>query len=204
MKFCFQTAALTSAIILTGVFFMNCSKGAAKGGSSTQYPLVVFETNMGEIVIEVYPEEAPVSVQNFTKYVEDGFYDGTIFHRVIDGFVIQGGGFDMQMNRKETRPPIENEAHNGLKNLRGTLSYARTNVVNSATSQFFINLKDNASLDHRNRSDAGYGYAVFGKVVRGMAAVDAIAKISTGEKMGMSDVPEKDVFITRTYIRDSQ
>ena len=127
-------------------------------------PTVLFKTSLGEFTIELEPEEAPISVENFLRYVDDGFFDGTIFHRIVPGFVIQGGGLTPEFDNKETRAPIKNEAANGLRNLRGTLSMARTNAVDSATSQFFVNLKDNAFLDHKSGS---FGYAVFGRVTQG-------------------------------------
>ena len=128
--------------------------------------MIKFETSLGDFVVQLYTDRAPISAANFLKYAEDGHFDGTVFHRVIPGFVIQGGGMDADLNQKPTRKPIENEAANGLKNLRGTLSMARTNDVNSATSQFFVNLVDNAFLDHQGPRN--FGYAVFGKVVEGM------------------------------------
>ena len=158
-------------------------------------PKIILETNMGEIELELNPDKAPVSVKNFLEYVKSGFYNGTIFHRVIDGFMIQGGGFDKDMNKKDVKPPIENEADNGLKNKRGTISYARTNVINSATSQFFINLVDNNFLDHKNKTQQGYGYAVFGKVTKGMNVVDKIGKTKTGTTKGYNDVPVKPIII---------
>ena len=156
---------------------------------------VLFKTSMGEIEFQLYPDKAPVSVKNFIEYVKSGFYNGTIFHRVIPGFMIQGGGLTAGLQRKQTRAPIVNEAVNGLQNLRGTLSYARLPSIDSATSQFFINLVDNTRLDHRNTTPDGYGYAVFGKVVRGMDVVDAIAAVETGSQRGMDDVPVKPVVI---------
>ena len=148
--------------------------------------MVLFSTNLGDIKIELYPDKAPVTVKNFLSYVDAGFYDGTIFHRVVPGFVIQGGGFTAEMKPKDTEPPIKNEADNGLKNLKGTLSMARTSDVNSATSQFFINLADNAFLDHGTRD---FGYAVFGKVVEGMDVVEKMAESPTGGRAGHQDVP---------------
>ncbi|WP_428348511.1 peptidylprolyl isomerase [Methylonatrum kenyense] len=156
--------------------------------------MVVFETNFGDITLELKPDEAPVTVENFLQYVDDGFYDGTIFHRVVPGFVIQGGGFDQDMKQKETREPIRNEADNGLKNTRGSLSMARTQQVDSATSQFFINLNDNAFLDHGGRD---FGYAVFAHVVNGMDVVDRIAEVSTGNHGMHQDVPQEPVIIER-------
>ena len=139
--------------------------------------MVVFETSLGEFILEFFPEEAPISVENFLGYVDEGFFDGTVFHRVIPGFMIQGGGFDEEMNQKSTHDQIKNEADNGLKNERGSLSMARTAEVDSATSQFFINLKDNEFLDHGSRD---FGYAVFAKISKGMEVVDEIAKVPTG------------------------
>jgi cyclophilin family peptidyl-prolyl cis-trans isomerase len=154
--------------------------------------MVILETSHGEITIELFQEQAPRTAANFLGYVDEGFFDGTVFHRVIPGFVIQGGGFDAVMRQKPTRPPVVNEADNGLKNLRGTLSMARTQEINSATSQFFINLQDNAFLDHGERD---FGYAVFARVCGGMDAVDAIAAVKTGSRGGHQDVPLEPVVI---------
>lgn len=154
--------------------------------------MVRFETSHGSFTIELFPKEAPVTVENFLKYVDDGFFDGTIFHRIVPGFVIQGGGLTADFDNKETRDPIQNEAKNGLKNGRGWLSMARTSDVNSATSQFFVNLSDNAFLDHGPRD---YGYAVFGRVTEGMETVDKIAKVKTGRRKGYQDAPMDDVII---------
>jgi peptidyl-prolyl cis-trans isomerase A (cyclophilin A) len=156
-------------------------------------PMVLVKTSMGSFKIELYPKEAPITVANFLNYVDKKFYDGTTFHRIVPGFVIQGGGFDKNMMKKETLAPIKNEATNGLKNLKGTLSMARTNEVNSATSQFFVNLKDNAALDHA--SDAQYGYAVFGKVVQGLDVIEKIAAVPTTTKGPYQGVPVKPVII---------
>jgi len=155
--------------------------------------MVRFQTSHGDFTIELYPKEAPETVENFLRYVDEEFFDGTIFHRVVPGFVIQGGGLTADMRPKQTHPPVKNEAHNGLKNLRGTLSMARTNDVNSATSQFFVDLKDNDFLDHRGK--AQYGYAVFGRVTAGMDVIDKIAKVSTGRRKGYDDAPLEDVVI---------
>jgi cyclophilin family peptidyl-prolyl cis-trans isomerase len=154
--------------------------------------MVRFETSLGNFTIELYQKEAPVSVENFLRYVDDGHFDGTIFHRVIPGFVIQGGGLTGDMSQKKTRQPIKNEATNGMKNERGSLSMARTNDINSATSQFFVNLKDNEFLDHKSGS---YGYAVFGRVTDGMDVVDKIAAVKTGNRKGHQDVPVEDVVV---------
>ena len=157
--------------------------------------VVVLETNMGKIEVELFDKQAPLGTENFLNYVDSGFYNGIIFHRVIPGFMVQGGGFDRNMNKKETKQPVKNEANNGKKNIRGTLSYARTQDVDSATSQFFINLIDNSFLDYKN--DRQYGYAVFGKVIKGMKVVDTIAKMKTGRVKMYKDVPQKSVIIIK-------
>ncbi|WP_156774707.1 peptidylprolyl isomerase [Alkalilimnicola ehrlichii MLHE-1] len=159
-------------------------------------PMVVFETSHGNLTLELFPDEAPITVENFLQYVDDGFYDGTIFHRVIPGFVVQGGGFDEEFRQKETRAPIKNEADNGLRNERGTLSMARTQQKDSATSQFFINLADNAFLDHGTRD---FGYAVFARVAEGMEVVDKIAQVRTGNRGMHQDVPVEDIVVKRAY-----
>jgi cyclophilin family peptidyl-prolyl cis-trans isomerase len=161
----------------------------------TANPMVVLKTNHGNIKIELYQKEAPISVENFLSYVKDGFYDGTIVHRVIPGFVIQAGGFTEDMDQKKQKAPIKNEAHNGLLNKRGTLSMARTSAINSGTSHFFINLRDNTNLDHKGTAPATYGYAVFGKVVEGMDVVDGIAKVKTRKVSAYEDVPAEPVII---------
>lgn len=154
---------------------------------------VLFETNKGDFTVELYPDEAPVTVENFLAYVDDGFYNETIFHRVISGFMVQCGGFDQDMTEKDSkRAPIKNEADNGLKNNRGTLAMARTADINSATSQFFINVNDNAFLDHGARD---FGYAVFGKVTDGMKVVDSITDVETGSYGYHDDVPSEPVII---------
>ena len=142
-------------------------------------PTVLLKTSKGDITIRLDPDKAPVTVQNFLDYVDAGFYAGTIFHRVIDGFMIQGGGLDAQLRQKTTRPPIKNEAYNGLRNRRGTIAMARTSVIDSATSQFFINVVDNAFLDFRAPNPQGFGYCVFGEVIDGMDVVDAIKSVPT-------------------------
>jgi cyclophilin family peptidyl-prolyl cis-trans isomerase len=157
--------------------------------------VIVLETTKGNIEIELFDKEAPLGVKNFLNYVDSGFYNGLIFHRVISGFMIQGGGFDKNMNKKQTKPSIKNEATNGKKNMRGTLSYARTQDIHSATSQFFINLVDNDFLDYKN--DRQYGYAVFGKVIKGMEVVDAISKVRTGRVSYYNDVPIKPIIIIK-------
>lgn len=154
--------------------------------------MVRFETNKGAFTVELFEKESPETAANFLKYVDEGFFDGTIFHRVIPGFMIQGGGFTADMNQKKTHAPIRNEAANGLKNGRGTLSMARTNDINSATAQFFVNLVDNAFLDHK---PGNFGYAVFGRVTDGMDVIDTIAKERTGRRKGHDDVPNEDIVV---------
>lgn len=154
--------------------------------------MVRFETSHGDFTVELDDESAPVSCKNFLRYVDEGYFDGTIFHRVIPGFMIQGGGFTTDMQSKSGYEPITNEADNGLQNLRGSIAMARTNDLHSATSQFFINLVDNAFLDHRPGS---FGYAVFGRVAGGMDAIDKIAKVKTGRRRGHDDVPAEPVVI---------
>jgi cyclophilin family peptidyl-prolyl cis-trans isomerase len=156
-------------------------------------PVVVLTTSLGEIELELDEAKAPITVKNFLQYVDDGFYDGVIFHRVIRDFMIQGGGFTPAMQQKKTRDSIQNEAANGLKNLRGTIAMARTSAPHSASAQWFINHKDNAFLDYPGQD--GWGYAVFGRVTKGMDVVDKIAAVKTGVRAGMSDVPLETVAI---------
>ncbi len=163
-----------------------------KGSTST---MVILTTSKGEIEIELDTEKAPISSENFLAYVDSGHFDDTIFHRVIPGFMVQGGGFTADMQQKPTKDPIKNEATNGLKNDRGTLAMARTSVVDSATAQFFINVVDNDFLNHSSPDDRGYGYAVFGKVTKGMDVVDAIVGVPTGTKGGHQDVPNEPIVI---------
>jgi len=157
---------------------------------------VLLETNKGNIELELYPDKAPVTVANFLRYVDEGFYKGTIFHRVINSFMIQGGGFDAAMKKKKVHASIQNEADNGLINERGTIAMARTSDPHSATAQFFINHVDNDSLNHTDRSTRGWGYCVFGRVTNGMKTVDAIADVFTTRVNGMQNVPEETVIIT--------
>ena len=154
--------------------------------------MIRFETSHGAFTVELFAKEAPVTVKNFLQYVDDGHFDGTIFHRIVPGFVIQGGGLTADFTNRKTRAPISNEAKNGLKNTRGSLSMARTSDINSATSQFFVNLKDNGFLDHGPRD---YGYAVFGRVTEGMDVIDKIAAVATGRRKGYDDAPLEDVVI---------
>lgn len=163
-------------------------------------PVIKMTTTMGDILIELNPEKAPITSANFEQYVKDGFFDGLIFHRVIDGFMIQGGGFDAEMNQKQTRQPIENEADNGLANDKYTIAMARTQDPHSATAQFFINVKDNSFLNFSSPTLNGWGYAVFGKVVEGFDVVDAIAKVETGNHGYHSDVPKEAIIITKAEI----
>ncbi|MGP5312029.1 peptidylprolyl isomerase [Psychrobacter faecalis] len=163
-------------------------------------PVVELDTNMGAIVIELNEEKAPKTVENFLNYVKSGHYDGTIFHRIIDGFMIQGGGMDAEMNEKATNAPVENEADNGLKNDKGTIAMARTQDPHSATSQFFINVKDNDFLNHSGKNMQGWGYTVFGKVTSGMDVIDKMRGVPTG-RFGMhADVPNEPVVINSATI----
>ncbi|HXC10115.1 MAG TPA: peptidylprolyl isomerase [Steroidobacteraceae bacterium] len=154
--------------------------------------MIRFETSLGDFTVELFEKDAPLSVANFLSYIDAGFFDGTIFHRIVPGFVIQGGGFTEDMSQKKTQSPVKNEADNGLKNKRGTLSMARTSDINSATSQFFVNLKDNEFLDH---SRGNFGYAVFAQVTEGMDVIDKIAAVETGRKRGFDDVPVEAVIM---------
>jgi cyclophilin family peptidyl-prolyl cis-trans isomerase len=158
-------------------------------------PQVDLDTSLGKVRVELYQDKAPITVKNFLTYVKAGHYDGTVFHRVIPGFMIQGGGMTADLKEKKGGEPIKNEAGNGLKNLRGTLAMARTSVVDSATAQFFINVKDNDFLNHRDESASGYGYAVFGKVLTGMDVVDKIVNVKTGSRGPFENVPEEPVLI---------
>ena len=162
--------------------------------------VVTFETTMGSIVIELFEDDAPITTKNFLDYANSGFYDGTLFHRVIPGFVIQGGGLETGMKNKSGNAPIENEANNGQKNLKWSLSMARTSDPHSATSQFFINLENNSSLDHTAETPQGWGYAVFGTVIEGFETVEAIAAVATGSSGGHQDVPLEDITVQKTKV----
>ena len=164
--------------------------------------MIKLNTNMGTITIELDFENAPKTAANFQQYVEDGFYDGKIFHRVIDNFMVQGGGFDVDMNEGETRPAIENEADNGLQNENGTLAMARTGDPHSASSQFFINVTDNGFLNHSGKNPQGWGYAVFAKVVGGMEVVEAMKAVSTGSHGHHQDVPREAIIIESAVVED--
>jgi peptidyl-prolyl cis-trans isomerase B (cyclophilin B) len=170
---------------------------AASGGN----PHVVLETSHGEIEIELYPDKAPKGVANFLKYVESGRYDGTIFHRVLPGFVVQGGGFDANLERRPTFAPLENEADNGLHNERGTVAWARTPDPHSATNQFYVNVADNAKLDHRDKTPQGWGYAVFGRVVRGMEVAEKLSRLPTGPRGMHPNVPTEPAGINRARVK---
>jgi len=187
--------------IILALVFALCGPPAAMGGLSDN-PQVIMETSKGTIVLEVFPDEAPETVKNFLKYVRWGHYDGTIFHRVIPNFMIQGGGFSPEMKRKNTEMPIQNEATNGLKNKRGTVAMARTPDPHSATDQFFINTKSNRFLNHKNTTAQGWGYTVFGKVVEGMDVVDAISGVKTAKKGMMGDVPVEPVKIIKMTVKE--
>jgi peptidyl-prolyl cis-trans isomerase B (cyclophilin B) len=164
--------------------------------------MIILETSFGDIAITLNHEQAPKTAANFEQYVRDGHYDGTLFHRVIPGFMIQGGGFDQDFNQKPTRDPIENEADNGLKNQVGTLAMARTQDPHSATAQFFINVADNDFLNHSGKSLQGWGYCVFGEVVEGMDVVERITAVDTTRRGMHADVPAEDVIIVRAYVKD--
>ena len=170
--------------------------------SESNNPRVTLETSKGTIVLELYPDKAPKTVANFVSYVKDGFFDGTIFHRVIPNFMIQGGGFTEDMQQKETKAPIENEANNGLTNDIGTIAMARTGNPHSATAQFFINTKDNGFLNFSSPTQQGWGYAVFGKVVEGMDVIESIEKVETTNKMGHQDVPTENIVINKATVSE--
>lgn len=173
---------------------------AKENTMSVETTKVKMTTSLGEIIIEVDNKNAPVSATNFLNYVKEGFYNGTIFHRVIPGFMAQGGGFDASFKEKKSNAPIDNEADNGLKNDRGTLAMARTGDPHSASSQFFINCKDNGFLNYSSKTAQGWGYAVFAKVVEGMDIVDAMEKVATGSKNGHQDVPQENIIIENVEI----
>jgi cyclophilin family peptidyl-prolyl cis-trans isomerase len=182
------------AILICGLTVL-CAGFVCAAEPIARNPIVLMETSMGNVKLELFAKEAPISVKNFLDYVNRGFYDGAIYHRVIPNFMIQGGGFTTDLKQKQTHPPIRNEADNGLKNRAGTIAMARTMVVDSATAQFFINVADNAFLNHRNKTPQGYGYAVFGKVLEGMDVVNKIAVVKTVTQKGFQDVPEISVVI---------
>jgi peptidyl-prolyl cis-trans isomerase B (cyclophilin B) len=188
-------------IILIMMFFLTTSLSfATETKMSDTQPKVKLQTTLGVIIIQLDAEKAPLSTKNFLTYVKEGFYDGTIFHRVIPGFMAQGGGFTTDFEQKPVHDPIKNEADNGLKNTRGTLAMARTPDPDSATAQFFINYKDNTFLDYKSSTPSGWGYAVFGEVIDGMDVVDAMTKTPTGNRGGHQDVPKTDIIIEKAEI----
>jgi cyclophilin family peptidyl-prolyl cis-trans isomerase len=176
------------------------SKSKTSGEKMSANPIIKMETNKGTITIELNAEKAPISSKNMVDYVKDGFYNGLIFHRVIPNFMVQGGGMNPDMSEKATKAQIQNEANNGLKNDRGTLAMARTNIPHSASSQFFINLKDNGFLNHSSETSQGWGYAVFGKVIEGMDIVDEIAKVKTGNHGQHGDVPLEAIIVKKMSV----
>ncbi len=185
---------ISSIIILIGLLWLTgCSQ-------DKEIKVITFETTLGPVVIELFEEEAPITSKNFLEYAESGFFNGTLFHRVIPGFVIQGGGMESGMIDKRGKDPILNEANNGIKNLKWTLSMARTNEPHSASSQFFINLVNNSSLDHTEETIQGWGYAVFGEVVEGFETVEAIAAVATGNSGFHQDVPLEEISILDTKV----
>ncbi len=192
--------ALGSLVRLSGALCLALALLAPANVAAQDKPVLVIETSMGNITVELNRARAPKSVENILSYVNSGFYDGTIFHRVISNFMIQGGGFTPDMARKTTRDPIQNEAGNGLKNRRGTLAMARTAEIHSATAQFFINVQDNSFLDHKGNSSPDYGYAVFGKVTDGMDVVDKIKNVKTGD----GDVPTETVLIKTIRLQTAE
>jgi len=195
-----QEVTMQRWIVMTIAILLIGSATAAAGSP----PRVKLITSQGDIELELNPAAAPKTVENFLAYVKAGFYDGTLFHRVIAGFMIQGGGFDAQMQQKSARPPIQNEADNGLANQTGTIAMARTPDPHSASAQFFINVKDNDFLDHRAKTKKGWGYCVFGKVVGGMNVVRAIEQVPTTARSGMRDVPAAPVIIKQALMVETQ
>ncbi|CAD6873568.1 peptidylprolyl isomerase [Methylomonas fluvii] len=191
---------MRTTLVYLMLFLFSTLSFATENKMSNTHSKVKLTTSLGDVVIQLEDEKAPVSAANFLAYVKQGFYSGTIFHRVIPGFMAQGGGFDTSFKQKETNAPIKNEADNGLKNKRGTLAMARTNDPHSATAQFFINYKDNSFLDHTSPSPSGWGYAVFGEVVEGMDVVDAMAKQATGNRGPHQDVPKTDIVIDKAEV----
>jgi peptidyl-prolyl cis-trans isomerase B (cyclophilin B) len=194
-----STRFFFNLILAVGLLLIS-SPGWGLAAAERSKPLVKLETSMGEIVLELNAEKAPDTVANFLQYVKDGFFNGTIFHRVINGFMIQGGGFDASMNQKPTRAPIKNEANNGLANEPYTIAMARTQDPHSASAQFFINVADNKMLNHRDQSVRGWGYAVFGKVVKGQEVVDKIKAVATATKGFHENVPVEPVAIIKAGI----
>ena len=191
---------MSPVAILFAAAVVASDSGAGAAAPAGKSQRVALETSKGRIVLELDAAKAPKTVENFLAYVTSGHYDGTVFHRVIDGFMVQGGGFDAKMQQKPTRAPIANEADNGLKNSRGTVAMARTSDPHSASAQFFVNTVDNRFLDHKSKDVQGWGYTVFGKVVEGMDAVDAIAKVKTLKSGDFKDAPVEPVTITQATV----
>ncbi|ODS31374.1 MAG: peptidylprolylisomerase [Candidatus Scalindua rubra] len=187
-------------IIVPLIFFILFNLFCIQLKSAHANPKVLMETSKGDITIKLYVNEAPITVRNFLSYASEGFYNNLIFHRVIPNFMIQGGGFDSKMSQKTPKAPIINEARRGLNNKRGTIAMARTNVINSATSQFFINVADNDFLNHKDNTSRGFGYAVFGEVIKGMDVVDSIARVKTGTYKRFGDVPKEPVIIKNVSV----
>jgi cyclophilin family peptidyl-prolyl cis-trans isomerase len=187
--------------VLCLAFFL-IAISVAESGATSQRPQVTMETSVGRIVLELYPDKAPKTVANFLGYAKSGHYNGTIFHRVIPKFMIQGGGFTLDMKQKPSGRPIGNEADNGLKNTRGTIAMARTQDPHSATSQFFINTVDNDYLNHKSKDVSGWGYTVFGRVIEGMVVVDSISEVKTGTKGMFRNVPVEPIVIDKMSVRE--
>jgi peptidyl-prolyl cis-trans isomerase B (cyclophilin B) len=196
-----QRGRLIGRLALAAGLMLTLILGGIMEAHAAQKPVFVkLETNKGDITLELFPDKAPGTVENFVQYVKDGFFNGTIFHRVINGFMIQGGGMDAQMNQKPTRAPIKNEADNGLANEAYTIAMARTMDPHSATAQFFINVANNAALNHTGKDPRGWGYAVFGKVVKGKEVVDAIKAVPTGNRSMHENVPVEPVTIIKAAV----
>ncbi|NCO19716.1 MAG: peptidyl-prolyl cis-trans isomerase [Gammaproteobacteria bacterium] len=201
MKLKIFPALLLAAVSIATSFITSAQEATAPNPFEQQLPTVILHTSKGPITLELFSDQAPISVENFLEYARSGHYDGTIFHRVIGNFMIQGGGFDAEMQQRPVRDPIQNEADNGLSNARGTVAMARTGMPNSATAQFFINVVDNPALDHRGtQSGRTWGYAVFGRVTEGMDVVDEIRQVATDNRGPMADVPVEPVVIERVEI----
>ncbi len=185
-----------SKLLLTLSFFFTLTTAFAK-----DHPVVVMETTQGTIEIKLFEDKAPETVKNFLTYVKEGFYNQTIFHRVIDGFMIQGGGYTADLKKKETHAPIQNEANNGLQNTTGTIAMARTSDPHSATAQFFINVSDNSNLNHIAQTPRGWGYCVFGQVAKGMSVVNKIKKAQTRRNGPFADLPAENIIMTKVYLK---
>lgn len=191
----------TFYILFCIVFLSACNKETpSQPGNKVANPIITIRTNLGDIEVELLQNKAPETVQNFLQYAKDGHYTGTIFHRVIDGFMIQGGGYTADFKEKKTRSPVRNEADNRVSNKRGTLAMARTSDIHSATGQFFINVADNDFLNYRNPTPSGFGYCVFGEVTKGMDIVDKIKKVKTGSEKGHQDVPLQSIKILEVLV----